>query len=84
MASTDHELLEEMAKNIAVLTNEVVHVCKDVDDVKHDLYGNGQKGLKQDMTTVKGRVGILVWVGSLMAAALITLAVNSLWRLIAK
>jgi hypothetical protein len=82
MAPTDHELLTAIHEDMAVLKEKVVNACKDDDEVKHDLYGNARKGLKQDVTGLKTNMTMLIKVGTIVATAAITGAIGTIWQLV--
>jgi len=79
---SDHELLEEMNRNMAVMASEFKASCKRLQDVCSDMYGNGKTGVKDDVSTLKTKMAGILWVGSLLGGAAITGAVAGLWALL--
>jgi hypothetical protein len=79
---SDHELLEEMNRNMAVMASEFKASCKRLEEVCSDMYGNGKTGVKDDVSTLKTKMGGIQWMGSLLGGAAITGAVAGIWALL--
>jgi hypothetical protein len=84
MEPTDHELLVALHEDFAVFKEKIIPVCKNVEKHEVLLNGNGQPGLKDTLTTVKTKVGVLIWGMTVVATAAITGAVGTVWQLMTK
>jgi hypothetical protein len=79
---SDRDLLEEILTSVAGMKSDISHVCQDITGIKKDIYGDGQPGIKQDVGTLKAKVGLIIGIGAMIAAAAITGAVGAIWALI--
>ena len=80
--ASDRELLEEIAKAVSGMQSDIKHICSDVSGLKTDVYGDGQPGLKSEVTALKTRMQLVMWVLATVGAAAITGAVGAIWALI--
>ena len=61
----------ENHNDIARIDERVKSVVEDVDDIKRELYGNGNRGLKTAMTELRQAFRIGTWVAGIIAGALV-------------
>ena len=64
------EFREHVVAALARIETDVGGLRRDVDDVRDDLYGNGDSGLKERMATLEersppSRKGVAAWAGGL-------------------